>query len=145
MGIVIFIRKRRRPGHQRTGRGFWVSREKEGRLGAPIFFQVFRIGEKNALAADSGLAVEKAVYGLEPQIGHGRVVAVGKRKGDGEFLVGPGIGAERTPPGFTRAFFRQEPLGFFNQFSRHRKKAFSKESAIRLASDSFDAHWYRHC
>ena len=55
-----------------------------------VFFQVFRIGEKNALASGSRLGIEKPVDGVETQIGHRRVIAVGKSKGDGESFVRPG-------------------------------------------------------
>jgi hypothetical protein len=83
MGVIIFIRdgegqdvkgSDRLPGLQ----------GKEGRIRSAVFRDILRVWKKNSLANRSGSLIEEPIDGLESQVGHGRVVPVGKGQSNGK-------------------------------------------------------------
>jgi hypothetical protein len=84
MGVIIFIRDGEGQDVKGSDRPLGLQGE-EGGIRSAMLRDILRVRKKDSLAKRSGSLVEEPIDGLESQVGHGRVVSVGKGQGDGKF------------------------------------------------------------
>ncbi len=120
MGVIIFIRDGK--GQNVEGSDRLLRFEgKEGGIGSAVFRDILRVGKKNPLAGRTRLLIEEPIDRLEPQVGHGRVIAVGIGQGDGKApspVLEIGEGQEGMLLGKEAAGFFEKPSGHMDSLQR---------------------------
>jgi hypothetical protein len=114
MGVIIFVRDGKGQDIEGSKRPLGLQGE-EGGFRSAVFRDILRVRKKGSLTNGLGSLVEEPVDGLKPQVGHGRVIAVGIRQGDGKLR--PPVLELREGEDLT--FLGKEVVGFFTELSGH--------------------------